>query len=99
MICAVMVSAFESVLEIGLDLTPEAWVAKVGKTAAEDAMKAAVKGAKVCANSHRGEVYPMDPWPLPGIHLLRLRSSHPNIQVVVQGKRGQGRGRLHQLDW
>ncbi|KAJ4405030.1 hypothetical protein N0V82_010392 [Gnomoniopsis sp. IMI 355080] len=45
-ICAVMVSAFESVIEIGLDLTPEAWAEKVGKTAAEDAMKAAVKGAK-----------------------------------------------------
>lgn len=43
-----MVSAFESVIEIGLDLTPEAWAEKVGKTAAEDAMKAAVKGAKVC---------------------------------------------------
>lgn len=47
-ICAVMVSAFESVIEIGLDLTPEAWVEKAGKTAAEDAIKAAVKGAKVC---------------------------------------------------
>lgn len=47
-ICAVMVSAFESVIEIGLDLTPEAWAEKAGKTAAEDAIKAAVKGAKVC---------------------------------------------------
>lgn len=47
-ICAVMVSAFESVVEIGLDMTPEAWVEKAGQSAAEDAIKAAVQGAKVC---------------------------------------------------